>query len=322
MNTLDAKDQEAVLEKIRAVTKIHMELAIASGSFGSIHPIKNHDDMVVKIILMDDVEDRKEWQEAKKSFVRESQLTRYMGALRIGPEVYDLRAATTYSISLEPRLLELLSSRQNYGYSQSLMYFSILVMERLDTSLFHYCTRYQKTSTETIAQYGPVLIALLRRMTNRGKVCADLKPQNIMVNYDRGSCNVTKIRLIDFGLDWCDITGNRTFRLYKEKLGARQYRTFLFVLMLTTLGFNTSSLLPDHRLGEYLIEYAIMVLKRRGNRKIHIYVVHYWERTSPELGFRTVVEHYNTDPMDIVHRYKMLFDDFIDDGSSSDDSET
>ena len=321
MNRLTPEEEKSILRKILDVTNIPLKRAIASGSYGTIHPLENDQRKVAKIIIMDTIHDAYELKAAQQSFLKELRLTKSMGNVGIGPRV-DPNTTVTYRITLDTPLMKKLGVCDTYA--SNIMYFSMIVMERLDTSLYHYCTDYPCASTGTMRQYIPSLIKLLRQMANMGKICADLKPENIMVNYDRHTHEVTKVRFIDFGLDWCDTrqyAGNETFGRYKEILGAPQYRTFLFLLMLTTLGFNTSVILFPHRLGEQLIEYAMDVMRRRGNRRVHLYVVDFWKSPQEtEQDFRKIVDHYDTDRNDIVERYTRMFAP-VDDGESSDDCE-
>ena len=55
----------------------------------------------------------------------------------------------------------------------------------------HSATIVQATQAHLQIQSSPLLMA------NLGKLCADLTPANIMVKLQ------SKIRCIDFGLDWC-----------------------------------------------------------------------------------------------------------------------
>jgi hypothetical protein len=263
---------------------------------------------------MDTLEYAYQCDTMKKEFLEEAQLTRYMGVLGIGPMVY---GSQTYSIRLSKRLMRVLGLCDTY--SPDTMYFSIIVMERMDMSLYQYCIIYPDKHLVTI---GALVVALLRRMANHGRICADLKPENIMINDDRN--DITKLRFIDFGMDWCDThqyIGHKSFRRYKAILGARQYRTFLFLLMLTTLGFNTRVRLSPHGLGEVLIQRAIEVMKRGDTRKVHLCVVDFWESSdATAMDFRTIVRHYGTDPREIADRYRSIFPAVDDIESSASDT--
>ena len=57
MDRLTPEEEKSILRKILDVTDIPLERAIASGSYGTIHPLENDERKVAKIIIMDTIHD-------------------------------------------------------------------------------------------------------------------------------------------------------------------------------------------------------------------------------------------------------------------------
>jgi hypothetical protein len=222
---------------------------LGRGSFGEVYDhCRNEQSVAVKVITMEAVpmvmvlamlsapptDDERELRPDDKSVfdlecaLREVELAKELGSVGVGPAMYNDSAVIVLKDSVT----------------------IVFVMEQLDTSLTN-------LSQWVLSRLEEPLHRRLTTMAGLGIMCADLKLNNVMVNYRGGAINPESLRVIDFGGDWC--TKRRSFR----DVGSRDRTTLrLFTmhlrLFLYTLWWSRKWMFVDKVRSFYRTERSLV----------------------------------------------------------------
>lgn len=195
---------------------------IGEGGFGVVRPITimidgREIDAVIKIIR-ENVFSLKQEIRAVRDFNSEVDHSVHMGMRKIGPEVYD----AFYVV-----------------YDDAVTQY--IIMEKFHYTVYQWAkSSHYPRGAQQVA--GEMLSLLYDKIYRANMYCSDIKPQNYVLKYDRSGR--LKIRMIDFGHDWCSrevpsiYTSYPALRVYsrlKHKemffaVCAMQLFTFLFTL--------------------------------------------------------------------------------------------
>lgn len=159
-----------------------------------------------------------------QAFAHEVQIASYMGAVGVGPQVYD-----AYIVQ------EGDPGEWDKG---------VMVMKQYSFSLHHLILNRHIDTVELMK----LIVPLLATMADNNIVCIDLKPQNFVcegILYDDGSVIVTDLKVIDYGSNFCAPFDNIDPKLVGYAMAA-MLRFNTFVLNQVDLLYGVEQMFPDY----------------------------------------------------------------------------
>lgn len=266
---------------------------IASGSFGRIYAVEDKNQqydtpLVVKHVNFTSKTEDPDGKEAHKQFRMEAKIATHFGAQGIGPVVYKT----------------LFTPQRGYIY-----------MERLQKSLHQ---RQQKEDTD-VSEDDQAIVRMLCLMVDTGVFCVDIKPTNIMVNEDKDFKHISKIRLIDFGADYCSTTELNTAlqQHFRQQMETKTHyaKIILFIIYYITSQHKSLGAIVSKKYNELLedeTDHIISFMKANDNI---LSVIWHYRRPSEKHYNETCKEIFKA--LELDDDTKNPFNDENDDGNKN-----
>lgn len=153
---------------------------IATGAYGTIYPVIVNDDSKKKTLILKKISSyipKDEQKKYIKNMYYEVNYSYNMGKFNVGPIVYDA-----------------------FFYKNKDDITQIILMEKFDMSIANWLLCGSKSLTPVNCNYvsSRILELLHKQIFTLNTFCCDIKVDNFVLNI-----NPFKVRMIDFGIEWC-----------------------------------------------------------------------------------------------------------------------
>ncbi len=268
---------------------------IGKGTYGIIYPIivKTKPNLNPITLILKRITSISDTKSEQKKFIKsmkfEVEYSYKMGEKNIGPNVYD----TFYNTYID--------DENRYITNQ------YILMEKFELSVSNWLVSGSKTlNVENCNYVSDQMLELLFNQIFKSKIyCIDIKVDNFVLNI-----NPLKIRMIDFGIDWCNSKLPNDYRVIKilKKFSSKKKKEIFYCICVLQLFINIINLKPpiqvikmilkpfykDTLFNKYILQEYVQkyVLKNMlNNNEDHAYIFSHYIRTNENQTTDEIIQY-------------------------------